>query len=218
MKSFFKLKHSVEIPEVGTQPQIQTSWPGPTDYWAPDSYTNTPLKGKIDFVIVFPEFEIDELAKLTDWVGAVNINRNYLMISTRFYELLKAFQMDEYQHFPAPVKTPGGMVDYHLIYFPYPRGDDFINWEKSLFKRVTPDGRHSVISFANSKERQLASDAHEIQTEKIVVRWEKVTMDIFRFRAFEAGFYVSEQLKQAMENRGMTGIRYEKTSWLEQAL
>ncbi len=215
MIELFKLQHSTEAGVIGSIPQVDIHWPGPTDYWAPNSYTMTPLKGPIEFDIVFPEFKISKYGKLTDWVSVLNINRNYLMVTTRLYDLLRTFVMDEYQYFPAPVQTPQETVDYHLIYFPWPRSDDFIDWPKSTFRRVTPSGDSFLVQFENTKERQLIKDAHEIQIENIVVRTELITIDVFRFRGFERGFYVSARLKEAMVERGMTGIRYERTEWLE---
>ncbi len=214
---YYKINHSVTISEVGTQPQVDTQWVGPTDFWGVNSYTHTPLVGPIDFAIVFPSFHLSQLAKITDWFGdGGGISMNYFMVSARLYSLLQTYQMDEYQYFPAPVNTPGGIVDYHLIYFPYPREDDFIDWGHSLFRRITPSGESRLIQFSNSKERQLARDAHEIHTEKLIVHLEKIKVDIFRFKRFESGFYISEQLKAAMESKGMTGIRYEKVAWPEQ--
>lgn len=214
----FKINHSVEIPEVGTQPQVQTKWLGPTDFWAPNSYTMTPLKGPIEFDIVFPVFEIAKYAELTDWVGVGGgITINYLMVSTRLFDLLKTFQMDEYQYFPAPIQTPHGIVDYHLIYFPWPREDDFIDWPKSTFRRVTASGDSFLVQFNNTKERQFAKNAHELQIDNIVVRTEQVTMDVFRFAMYELGFYVSARLKEAMIANGMTGIRYERAEWLDKS-
>ena len=217
MIKLFKINHSVEASEIGCFPQVQEKWLGPTDFWAANSYTMTPLKGLIEFAIIFPKFEIARHSKLTDWVSSVNIDANYLMATTRFYDLLKSFVMDEYQHFPAPVHTPQGVIDYHLIYFPWPHSDDFIDWQKSTFRRTTPDGDNFLVQFENTKERLLTKDAHEIQIENIVVRTELITMDIFRFKGFETGFYVSAKLKEAMVANGMTGIRYEQAGWLDKS-
>src|SRR5262245_21144027 len=140
MIEIFKMSHSVEASEVGNFPQVEEKWLGPGDYQDSGSYSRTPLKGPINFDIIFPKFEIARDGKLTDWAGSLNINRNYLMITTRLYDLLKTFQMDEYQYFPAPVHTPNRIVDYHLIYFPWPRGDDFIDWQRSTFRRIAPSG------------------------------------------------------------------------------
>ncbi|MCC6280694.1 MAG: hypothetical protein IT262_08845 [Saprospiraceae bacterium] len=214
MMKLFKLEQSVEGPIIGDFPQVQEKWPWLTDRWGENSYTMTPLKGRIEFDIVFPYFELAKRAKLTDWVSAVNVDRNYLMVSTRLLALLKGFVLDEYQYFPVPVHTPNKIVDYHLIYFPWPRQDDFINWEKSTFRRITKSGENILLQFENAKARNLAKDAHEIQIEKIIINTNKITMDVFRFRSFHLGFYVSERLKNAMESAGMTGIVYEIPEWL----
>ena len=214
MINLFKLRQSVDASVIGVFPQVGERWPWSADRWGADSYTMTPLKGPIEFEIIFPHFVLEDGAKLTDWVSTPNVDRNYLMVSTRLMDLLKEYRLDEYQYFPAPVHTPKGIVDYHLIYFPWPRGDDFIDWEKSTFLRVTASGERTILQFEHSKARNLARDAHEIQIEKMVLHPEKMTYDAFRFRSFHSGFYVSERLKNAMEAAGMTGIVYEVPEWL----
>jgi len=214
MIKLFKLAHCVEVSEIGTYPQVQIDWPWDVDYRGERSYIQTPLRGPVRHDIVFPRFTLEKVAKTNDWVGdGGGVGMYYWMISTKLYEIVKTFKMDEHQYFPAPVHTPKGIVDYHLIYFPWPRGDDFIDWEKSTFQRVTASGERTVLQFENSKARNLARDAHEIQIESIVLHPEKMIFDTFRFRSFHSGFYVSERLKNAMEAAGMTGILYEVPEW-----
>lgn len=211
MIELFKLRHSVELSEVGTFPQVEIEWTGPTDFWASTSYTSTPLNGYVKDDIVFPKFKLSNLGKLNDWVGDNGgVGMNYFMISTKLLELLKSFQMDEFQHFPAPVQTKHGIVNYHLIYFPWPRGDDYIDWSKTTFHRKDSTGKMSFVQFQNTKERQLAKDAHEIETDRLVVHAHRITMDVFRFRGFETGVYVSKRLREAILSAGITGIKFEK--------
>lgn len=99
MIRFFKLKHSVNHSIIGVFPQVDEAWPWAIDRQVVNSYTRTPIKGRIEFDIVFPEFKLNAGAKRTDWMSSVNIGRNYLMVSTRLLELLKGFILDEYQLF-----------------------------------------------------------------------------------------------------------------------
>lgn len=215
MIELFKMNRSVEVSEIGRFPQVEQRWIDPVDYWAPNSFAMTPLQGSINFDIIFPVFEAAQSAKLTDWVSTVNIDRNYLMVTTRFYRLLQSFKMDEYQHFPTQIRTHEGILNYNLIYFPWPRGDDFIDWERSTFHRITANGDCILMQFKNVKERQLAIDSHEIRIEKLLIHTEKITMDIFRFKGFEDGYYVTRRLKDSIETNGMTGIRFEKAKWMD---
>ncbi len=210
----YKLKQSVNASTIGVFPQVGEKWPWPTDRWGSDSYTMTPLKGPIEFKIIFPQFILEEGAKLTDWVSTVNIQRNYLMVSTRMMDLLKEFILDEYQYFPVPIHTPKSIVDYHLIYFPWPRGDDFIDWGNTIFQRTTDSGVITLERFGNTRERQFAKNKHELSMYQPMLYEEKITCDVFRFLGYDSGFYVSERLKNAMEAAGMTGIVYEVPEWL----
>ena len=215
MIKLFKLAHCAQIPVIGYYPQIEIDWPWDVDYRGERSYIQTPLSGPVRQDIVFPRFKLAKLAKANDWVGdGGGVGRKYWMISTRLYDLIQTFSIDEYQYFPAPVHTLNGVVDYHLIYFLWPRGDDFINWERSVFRRTLPSGNNQSEQFANTKERQFAKDEHELQIVDLVLNTEKITVDIFHFKGFETGFYVSERLKNAMEADGMTGIEYEIPEWL----
>ncbi len=210
MINVFKL--AFDPSAVGVYPQVGERWPWATDRSGPDSYTMTPLKGHITFNIIFPHFVLEDGAKLTDWVSATNINRNYWMVSTRLMELLKKYHLDEYQYFPAPVHTPTGIVGYHLIYFPWPRQDDFIDWEKSLFKEDN-QGISVELKFPESR-KYLMENNDNTKMKEAVIFPDKITMDVFRFTNYRSGFYVSERLKNAMEAAGMTGIVYEVPEWL----
>ena len=210
MINVFKL--AVDASVVGVYPQVGERWPWSADRWGPDSYTMTPLKGPIEFEIIFPHFVLEDGAKLTDWVSTPNVDRNYLMVSTRLMDLLKEYRLDEYQYFPAPVHTPKGIVDYHLIYFPWPRQDDFIDWEKSLFKEDN-EGVSVELRFQESR-RFLMENNDNTKMKEAVIFPDKITMDVFRFTNYRSGFYVSERLKNAMEAAGMTGILYEVPEWL----
>ncbi len=213
MMKLFKLEQSVEGPIIGDFPQVQEKWPWPMDRWGENSYAMTPLKGPIEFDIIFPYFELAKRAKLTDWVSAVNVDRNYFMVSTRLLALLKGFVWDEYQYFPVPVHTPNEIVDYHLIYFPWPRQDEYIDWKSSIFQHIVPSGAIEEIQFENSG-RYLMEHTDDVKMEKAVIFSENITLDLFRFKNYNSGFYVSERLKNAMEAAGMTGIVYEIPEWL----
>lgn len=208
----FKLKKSVDASVIGVFPQVGERWPWPTDRWGADSYTMTPLKGYIEFKIIFPYFELEKGAKLTDWVSTVNVDRNYLMVSTKLVDLLHTFILDEKQDFPALVHTPEGITKYHLVYFPWPRQDDFIDWKKSVFEKNPEDGAFG-IQFEDSRN-YLMQHNENTKIKDIVIFPERITCDVFRFTNYQSGFYVSERLKNAMETAGMTGIEYEVPEWL----
>lgn len=159
MLKLFKLAHNAEIAEIGYYPQVEVSWPWSIDYWGERSFVNTPLSGSVRDDVVFPKFNLASRAKANDWVGnGAALEINYLFISDRLYELMRSFQMDEYQQFPVSVEAQGNTLDYHLVYFLWPRSDDYIDWQNTIFQRTTGSGETNFEQFKNTRERQFAKN------------------------------------------------------------
>jgi hypothetical protein len=215
MLKLFKLAHNLEIAEIGYYPQVEISWPWSIDYWGERSFVNTPLSGSVREDVVFPRFNLASQAKANDWVGnGAALEISYLFVSTRLYELMRSFQMDNHQQFPVPVETSVDTLGYHLIYFLWPRSDDFIDWQNTIFQRTSASGETNLEQFNNTRERQFAKNNYELSMYQPGIHSEKITCDAFRFGGYDMGFYVSERLKNAMESAGMTGIVYEVPEWL----
>lgn len=215
MINFYKLECSTEKEEIGWYPQLKSLWIASTDYWGPESYTNTPLEGRIGFDIVFPKFDLEENAKLTDYVSTGALTGDFFVISDRLLTIFQGFKMDEYQHFPIEVGTPDGSVSYNIIYFPFPRTNDIIDWRSSIFKRMLPNGEVAIEFFENARSYNLAKNIHELQAEKLVIHAPKLALfDIFRLKWYKSGIYISERLKLAMEESRITGVRFEEAEWL----
>jgi hypothetical protein len=214
MTKLFKFSDSANSKEIGYHPQLRGTWTGPTDYWAPNSFANTPVEGRIDFNIIFPKFDLENKAKLTDRVSTGSLTGDYFIVSERLLDLLEGFKMDEYQYFPIDINTPSISVRYMIIYFPFPRDNNFINWEESIFDRELPTGDKIHERFANAQKYLLAKDGHQLKDNNLIINYEEISsVDIFRFKWYKLGFYVSERLKNAIDHNGITGVRFEEAEW-----
>ncbi len=211
MIEIFKLSNSAVIREIGYEfPQIDTEWWEGVDYWGPESVSNTPLEGVISFKVIFPKFTLKENAKLTDMLSSHNIIK-YLMVSERLFLLFKEFKMDDFQYFVEKVQTPQGSIDYYLVYLTTPRDTDFFDWENCVFYDVN-DPERKTFSVPDAKAYYKATAGKVLKPDRIVVKPNQPAFDLFRCRFFEGGnrFYISSQLKNAMEAAKITGIRLDK--------
>ena len=216
MIEIFKIKTSVESAIIGTFPQIEEKWLGPTNFWGENSYTKTPLQGPIEFQIIFPQFRLSPRGRLTDFVSSVNVQRNYLFISDKLWAIIRKFELDEHQQFDVPVYVNGKTHDFHLIYFPWPRSDDFIDWKESSFFQIDESGGQFIKAFENTRDYQFNNRPNDLIVRKnqITLFEDKIKWDVFRFTNFDSGFFVSKRLKEAMESAEITGVVYEPAIWM----
>ena len=214
MIEVFFLTHANTKDEIGCYPQLKEDWTN-VEYWGTTSINSTPLEGHIPFRISCPKFILERQAILTDKIISNNTSR-YLMISERLFRLFTEFKMDAHQYFVEKVIAPDGEIDYYLIYLPYPRDDEFFNWEHCLFYDFH-DPEKKIFSVADAREYYKAHNGKILKPERLVVRDGQPAFDLFRCRFYSGGtrFYASSRLKQAMEAAGITGVRFEAIPCLE---
>jgi len=215
MIEVFFLTHANTKDEIGCYPQLKEDWTN-VEYWGTTSINSTPLEGHIPFRISCPKFILEKQAKLTDKISSVAESCKMIMISERLFRLFTEFKMDAHQYFVEKVIAPDGEIDYYLIYLPYPRDDEFFNWEHCLFYDFH-DPEKKIFSVADAREYYKAKNGKILKPERLVVRDGQPAFDLFRCRFYDGGtrFYVSSRLKQAMEAAGITGVRFEAIPCLE---
>jgi hypothetical protein len=215
MITIYQFQHSVDSNEIGYYPQIEEDWKN-TKYWGPTSIINTPLEGPITYKPSSPIFNLRKMAKLTDKISSVADSCKMIMIRERLFRLFTEFSLDACQCFEEYVNTPTGEVPYRLLYLPYPRDDEFFNWEHCLFYDFH-DPEKKIFSVADAREYYKAHNGKILKPERLVLRDGQPAFDLFRCRFYDGGtrFYVSSRLKQAMEAAGITGVRFEAIPCLE---
>jgi hypothetical protein len=210
MTKYYKLTYSAAVAEIGDYPQVQIRWPWTSDYWGKESYTNTAHSGRIEYDIVFPEMYLAPRGKITDMPAIIGLDMLFLVVSTRFLALLQQFHMDEYQCFSRPIALQDGSETFHILFFPWPREDEYIDWSNSSFWQQVDGGEQKIVRFENAVAWMYArkQTPKEIKTHE-----ERFQYDIFRFMYYQRGFYVSEALKQAIEAARLTGMWFEDPEW-----
>lgn len=215
---YYKFLNSIDSKEIGYHPQLKETWLKGVDYWAPNSFANTPIEGRIDFDIIFPKFELAKNGHLTDRLSTGCLTSDFFVVSEKLLSVLQAHKMDQYQQFPIEIGVPGGKAKYLILYFPFSRDNDFINWEDSVFIRELPSGVTTEEKFKSAREYNLARDSHQLLPDNLFFREGSMDdLDIFKFKWIEGATYVSEKLRQAMLDVEISGIRFESAEWLENA-
>lgn len=213
---YYKFLDSINSKEIGYHPQLKDTWPNGIDYWAPNSFANAPVEGLIQVDMIFPKFNLAKPAHLTDRLSTGCLPSDFFVVSEKLLSLLRAHRMDQYQEFSSEIEIPGGKAKYTIIYFPYSRDTDFIDWKESVFMRQLPTGGTIEEKFENARAFNLAKDSHQLRLDNLVLKDNALDdLDIFKFKWIEGGTYVSERLRQAMLYEKISGARFEAAEWLE---
>jgi hypothetical protein len=213
---YYKFLDSVDSKEIGYHPQLRDTWPDAIDFWAPNSFANAPIEGLVESTLVFPKFELKKRAHLTDRLSTGCLPDDFFVVSGKLLGVLQQHTLDQYQQFSIEIGTQNGIAVYKILYFPFPKDNDFINWEESTFIRELPDGKLRPEKFNSARAYNLAKDNHQLRPDNLLFKEGQLEQyDMFKFKWIQGGTYVSEKLRQAILDAEITGVRFEAAEWLE---
>ena len=220
---YYRLRHSFEKKELGHFTQIQkTTWNGrPFDK---GSFAMQLLFDPIPTNPAIPALEFYKSAKTTSLIQMVEIGlRLHLTINDAFLDFLEPYCNGSFQTWK--IKATKKEVDYtYYIFYLDEYKSDFINYDKSIFKLFECLGGFHYKDL--DQEIKITSDVDfldkcrefpglygipELQPIKIVLNTSNQEVDFFRCaHNGMAGYYVSERLKESIQENGFTGMRFEE--------
>lgn len=214
---YYKLKNSRNRKEIGVSPQseeVKDIGDLQKDF--------VPWEGRIDFELKLPEPILEKKAKQTSFVNVVAIPSLFLVIDNSLLELLKKHNIGNYQSWKIKTWQSKKLVEkYHLFIINDTKQAEYINYEKSEFySKKLGDWNNSSIQkpvfvknydeYSRVKEN-LRKDKLMLLHKKVTINLNKINVDMFRIvNAPPGGYFISENLKNAIEQNGFTGMDFEE--------
>lgn len=221
---YHKLEYnSLNIKETGTQFQSVEGYFG-------DIQNNIfPIEGKINFNFELPEPLMQGKAKPTTMLNAVFIPNGFLIFKDYFISFLNEFNIGEYQTWEMKVLHKNKILTYYNLFnLNYPKQRELIDFKKSHFylgkysdyKYV---GKNIVVSdyenYLSTLEVLKSNQDNFLKCEKIVLDLSLQNIDLFKLSIDPlAGYYVSERLKNAIEEKGFTGMTFQEIEEMDKRI
>lgn len=214
--SYFIFKPATNTPETGPEyPQVQKMAPG-YNYKAPNSVhaLSREVEKIPDYEPNLDYFIVQGRAKLSDILSVAPVSGGFLM-SAKLKNILEQFRLPTHKFYPAKLQHKKQFYDYywmHIIcdltdYVDYPNSTFFVyyNYSQNL-GYINISSKEELIQ----KKQKLKSD----NPGKTVTIWaDKLTLsqsfnkklDLFEVGTFDANYYISESLCQAITNAKVSG-------------
>ncbi|WGH75602.1 hypothetical protein P8625_00120 [Tenacibaculum tangerinum] len=217
---YFKLTFSNTIKELGKFPQSEECILGDIQQ------DFIPLEGRIDFDFTLPEPILEKKAKKTSYVKVVAIS-DFLVIDDDFLAFLKSFNIGNYQDWKIKTWQNKQLItNYNLFLINDTKQGSYIDFSNSEFySKKLGDWDNSSIQqpvLVNNydeyvfKQKELRKDQLMLLHRKVTLNLSKATEDMFRIvNASPGGYFVSEKLKNAIEENGFTGMEFIEVSELD---
>lgn len=170
---------------------------------------------KINFDLRMPVFLLNKRAKKTDLIFSNHYSPfASLLISERLWIILQKFKLPAYQLYPTVLKdSKGNVYPYHFIYF-YESDDSYLDFPKSSFYvKIRGENGFSI------KEQKVKSLEDYFKLKRLFkeeniklevlepVLKEGIPLDLFRTKKVFLPLFISEALRNALLENGITGIK-----------
>lgn len=169
------------------------------------------FRGKIEFIPDFNSIEILNRAKPLDIISSGPVTGGGIIISDKLLEVIKQFKLPkELQIFDANAIHKGINYHYNYFYIYDTRENEIFNFEDNLFlttKFGFPKSDYYKINYKELKTRSL-ENYEQITPKEILLNYENIKSDIFALDLTKSGYYVSENLKEAIEKSDCQGIEF----------
>lgn len=196
------------VPQCDIDPNLDYNYSANYSIWNIDYWK------RINYAIRIPEFKLHHQARWTDLINDVSFNRTTsLLASTKMWEVIRTFNLPEFQIFPCTVRKRDLKKDYLFIYF-CEIHNQFIDFKKSTFFNTQyasiPPKDPELIQFSDAeaykKEKDRLLGVSEIGYYEIHLI-ENIELDLFRIFGFHNAMLISERLKIALEENNITGFQ-----------
>ena len=206
---YYPIRNSLETKVVGRKhPQLECNTLGYAH--AIPSYGPCKMQFKLSFDLV-------KGAKLTDVLKTLAISASGFIISERLRTLLESYKLERHEFIPVEIIDGKQTHNYHFLHF---YGLDMVHcldYQQSIF-RITKWGFQDLgqkrfDSYESHQEYMKEYDKdYSLMTplEHVVLKEESNDFDFFSFPQFYHRMYVSEQLKQCLEDNHITGFSFEE--------
>lgn len=186
---------------------------------------NLPFEGKIENDFELPIPILESKAKLTSYLNVMFISSWFLVLENNFITFLKQFNFDEIQTWSIMLKQKNKIYDnYSLFYIPKTYQSEVINYKESdfyscdFFNHIDNIKQEEINDYEDYlKIREKVDNENRIlKYNTLVLNLYNFDKDFFRLiNCPFGGNFVSEKLKNAIEEKGFTGMEFTELSELD---
>lgn len=219
---YFKLTFSSNIKEVGRIPQSEECIMGDIQQ------DFIPWQGRIDFNFKLPEPNLEKKSKQTSFIKVVAIPTTFLVIDDSLLTFLQNFNIGNYQNWKINTWYDKQQLlkKYNLFVINDTKQSEYIDYSKSnFFSKKLGDWNNTSVQkpvfvrdyneYVHEKEL-LRKDKLMLLHSKVTFDLSKANEDIFRIvNAPHAGYFISEKLKNEIEENGFTGMDFKEVGELD---
>lgn len=218
---YYSIEHSIDTKIVGKYFQSErVVW----NYQNNKMYLNNIQFKKIDFDPIVPQAILHKRARVTDLISNTNAGGNlHLLMSMKLCEIINNYRKKGLQFFETSIFINDNKEIknyFSLNMFLY--NNEFIDFEKSVVKHYKKSDDYRLTfstkveypkfeSYDSFYDALLTANRNDesFYIEKIKLL-SNITEDFFMLRYVEGGvkYFVSEKLKEEIENTKCTGIEF----------
>lgn len=178
-----------------------------------------------------PELAMDKKSKPTTILSTWINSNKFLVLKKYFIDFLKNFNIGHFNHWSLKIHHKNEVLkDYELFHLSYPTGiksiikykeSDFVvlprgGWDKTTITK--PVQLENYENYCNLREiLNESEDDLTIAYTKLVLDFSNTTEDLIRFvgTPFNNGYYISERLKKAIEEKRFTGMTFQEIEQMD---
>ena len=162
-------------------------------------------------------FDLVKGAKLTDVLSTTAISASGFIISERFRKILEDYKLEQYELIPVEIINHEQTYNYYFLHF---YGLDMVNcldYQQSIFRIIKWgfndlgtkkfDSYESYQNYMKEFNKEYSLIAH---LDCVVLKEEFYDLDVFSFPYFGNEVFISERLKQCLEDNHITGFSFEE--------
>lgn len=216
---FYRLTLSTDEKIIGRYPQ-STEMLRIGDFGKDENF-KLGIYGPITNLDIHPITKLQSQAFLTTVIDSSYLRPQYfLTVRIELINLFDNFNIPDFEVFESPVHHNNKVYDYKLFHIDYPSNDELIDFKSSEFyvgKRGLPPSELSVSvnTFEEylilQKQVKIDYEGNNLLCKKILLDFSQCNLDMFRLTVVPAlGYFVSEKLKHAIEERGFTGFDFKE--------
>ncbi len=224
---YFKLTNSTDINEIGYYPQDDGKIINIGSLGGINGDYSIGALGKIKQIEKLPELYLAPKAIETTYITSTAIPPWFLTIKNDFITFLNDFNIDSYQSWKIKVVHDKiVLTNYSLFHISIPSQDKYIDFEKSEFYLKELGNLNKInfpqlVSFNDYEEYVIEKDKLRknemiLMHKRVTINLDKIKEDMFRLvNTPLGGYFVSEKLKNAIEEKGFTGMRFKEITEID---
>ena len=184
-----------------------------------------PSQGKIHDAFALPVPRLEKRARPSTMLSVVAVPTHFLVVKSHFIDFLEGFKVPGFQKWNIAVHHKKTVIhDYNIFLINSLLHQDIIDFDKSefclgSFKDFRWNGEKiNVTNYENylSQQEILREENLRLKTLKVVLNFKSVQADMFRMNITPlSGYFISERLKDAIEQRRFTGMAFREIESLK---